>query len=395
MHTSLTRRLGVLVGAGLAVLLVSPPVQAASPTETAPTSLDDVVTAKLLAQAEDRPGFGSADTSDTRVNVTRRDGGWAFGTAVLLAPKVEGAYPEGWLFLARREAGKWRVGFEGEPALADLASRAPVLKQRERRAFSAQDEVSPSYAGGDYRTGMALPWSVGQSWYMTSGPHGWGGYETPYSSLDLAGGDQVVRAARGGTAYTMCRGWVRVIHDRGYSTDHYHLWSNINVNGAGVGAGAYLGYTGTDVTCGGAASGRHVHFGLRQNGAYVPIGGHIIGKWTPYSSGSAYSGYALHGSRRVNAGGALYNYGALGFTQGIVDANGGTALNKRTGPGTGYAVAGSVADGATVSISCSRNGTSHTGRFGTTSMWNRLTDGTWVSDAFLATGVNGPVNGWC
>jgi LasA protease len=33
--------------------------------------------------------------------------------------------------------------------------------------------------------------------------------------------------------------------------------------------------------------------------------------------------------------------------------------------------------------------------FGTTSLWNRLTDGSWISDAHLATGVNGPVAGWC
>ncbi|HEY0700493.1 MAG TPA: peptidase M23, partial [Micromonospora sp.] len=221
------------------------------------------------------------------------------------------------------------------------------------------------------------------------------GSDTPWSSLDLAGGDQRVLAARGGTADTMCRGWIRVIHDRGYATDYYHLWNNINVNGAGVGEGAYLGDTGTDVTCGGSANGRHVHFALRQNSAYVPAAGHNFGKWVPMAGGAAYQGYALHGSAQVNVGGTLYNYGALGFTQGVVDSFGGGSVNKRSGPGTGYAIVGSVADGATVSISCSANGTTHTGRWGATSLWNRLTDGTWVSDAFLWTGVSGAVNGYC
>jgi LasA protease len=193
----------------------------------------------------------------------------------------------------------------------------------------------------------------------------------------------------------MCQGWVRVIHDRGYSTDYYHLWSNINVNGASVGQGAFLGNTGTDVTCGGSATGRHVHFGLRQNSAYVPIAAHNIGQWVFYNGGSAYQGYVMHGSRTVGVGGGVYNYGALGLTQGTVDANGGGTLNKRSGPGTGYAVVGSVADGVTVNVACSANGTSHTGRYGTTALWNRLTDGTWISDAFIWTGVNGPVNGWC
>ncbi|MGH3648757.1 MAG: peptidoglycan DD-metalloendopeptidase family protein [Micromonosporaceae bacterium] len=384
MHSSVVlRRLVAVAAAGLVVLLLpTAPGQASAE----PSTVETAVTARLLADA---PG---ADAGDTRVTVTRGAGtGWAFGTAVLTAPALAGAYPQGWLFLAQSRNGRWSVALEGERGFAALARSAPVLRAQERKAFAGLGEVTPSYANGDYRTGMRLPFATGVSWYLTGGPHG----SPVWDAIDMAGGDQVVRAARGGTAYTMCRGWLRVVHDRGYATDYYHLWSNINVNGAAVGAGAFLGYTGTDVTCGGSATGRHVHFGLRQNSNPVPIANHIIGKWTPYNGAAAYQGYALHGSRRVNVGGQLYNYGALGFTQGIVDTNGGTSLNKRSGPGTGYAVVGSVADGATVSIACSRYGTSHTGRFGTTSLWNKLTDGTWVSDAYLATGSNGPVNGWC
>jgi len=85
----------------------------------------------------------------------------------------------------------------------------------------------------------------------------------------------------------------------------------------------------------------------------------------------------------------------LGLTQGIVDAYGGGTVNKRSGPGTGYALVGSVSDGATVSVSCWANGPTHTGRWGTTSLWDRLSDGTWISDAYAWTGLSGPVNGWC
>lgn len=393
MHGSLTRRLIATIAVGLVAALPTAHPGHAAPAEA--PSLRAAVTDKLLQRADRLPAFAGARADDTRVSVTRRSGGWAFGSAVLLAPPKEGAYPDGWLFLARRTAEGWRVAFDGESGFATLSADAPVVKAQERRLFSQHGGEFSAQANGDYRTGMRLPYAVGQSWYMYGGPHGWAGYDSPWSSLDLAGGDQVVRASRGGTAYTMCRGWVRVVHDRGYATDHYHLWSNINVNGSWVGEGAYLGYTGTDVTCGGSASGRHVHFALRQNGGYVGVAYHILGKWVPMNGGAAYQGYALHGSARVNAGGALYNYGALGFNQGIVDANGGGAVNKRSGPGTGYPIVGSVGDGATVTISCSRNGTSHTGRWGTTALWNRLSDGTWVSDAFLYTGLNGPVNGWC
>ncbi|MEV0156030.1 peptidase M23 [Micromonospora sp. NPDC050686] len=356
------------------------------------------VTARLLDQAANAadPGLRSAGADDTRVAVTRRVGqSWAFGTAVVVAPHEEGRYPAGWVFVAHRERAEWQVAFDGEGGFAALAAEAPatVVSAREREVFTA--DVQPTYVNGDYRTGMRLPYAVGQSWSFTGGPHGWAGSDSPWSAIDLAGGDQRVLAARGGTAYTMCRGWIRVIHDRGYATDYYHLWNSINVNGAGVGEGAYLGDTGTDVTCGGAASGRHVHYALRQNNVYVPIGGHNFDKWVIMNGGGTYQGYALHGSTQVNVGGALYNYGALGLNQGVIDANGGGTVNRRTGPGTGYGVAGSIADGATATVACSANGTTHTGRWGTTALWNKLTDGTRVTDAYMWTGLSGPINGWC
>ncbi|MFI6266541.1 peptidoglycan DD-metalloendopeptidase family protein [Micromonospora sp. NPDC051006] len=381
-------------GAALALLTLTGPVVAgpatAAPAAPSPTTatLTDAVADRLRGPAR----AGHADPQ-TRVTVSRSGAGWAFGTAVALAPHRVDAHPTGAVFVARAEPGGWRVAFDGEAAFGAMAAESPLVTGEEKRVFGTAP--APLYAGGDYRTGMALPFAVGQTWTLSGGPHGWGGSESPYSSIDLAGGDQVVRAARAGTAYTMCQGWIRVIHDRGYATDYYHLWSNIAVNGASVAQGAFLGYTGTDVTCGGAASGRHVHFGLRQNNSYVPIAGHDIGKWAFANGGAAYQGGARHGSAWTGVGGAIYNHGALGLNQGVVDANGGGSLTRRAGPGTGYAALGSLADGGTVTVSCSANGTSHTGRYGTTALWDRLSDGSWVSDAYLWTGVNGPINGWC
>jgi LasA protease len=373
------------------MLVTGTAAQAAPVPKPAGASVESVVAAKLLGQAR-AARAADVDASDTRVTVTRRSDRWAFGTAVAVAGHDRDDHPTGSIFVARAEAGTWRVSFDGEADFGALAAESPLVNKREKEIFGSAP--SAMYAGGDYRTGMALPFAVGQTWTLTGGPHGWGG-GAPYSSIDLAGGDQVVRAARAGTAYTMCQGWVRVIHDRGYSTDHYHLWSNISANGTAVGQGAFLGYTGTDVTCGGAAYGRHVHFGLRQNSAYVPIAGHGIGKWELNNGAAEYQGGARHGSAWAGVGGGLYNYGALGFNQAVVDANGGGTLTRRSGPGSGYGALGSVADGATVTVSCSANGTSHTGRYGTTALWNRLSDGSWVSDAYLWSGVNGPVNGWC
>ncbi|MEV6964664.1 peptidoglycan DD-metalloendopeptidase family protein [Hamadaea sp. NPDC051192] len=382
----------------LLIAIVLGGVLSGAPAAAAPASapsLSDAVTTVLLGHAP--ATLAATARSRAQVTVQRRDGsGWAFGSAVLTASAQPDAYPLGWLFLAHREAGGWRVELEGDQGFTDLAGGAAVLSTSERQVFTTPSRVE--YAGGDFRTGMRLPYAVGQSWSLTGGPHGWGGSEAPWSSVDLSGGDGRVLAPRAGLAYTMCssgRGWIRVIHDRGYSTDYYHLFNNISANGLSVSEGTFLGNIGTDVSCGGSATGAHVHFALRQNSAYVPIADHNFGKWVIRVGGAVYQGSALHGSAQVGVGGALYNYGALGLTQGVIDANGGGTVNKRSGPGTGYGVVGSVADGATVSIACSASGTSHTGRWGTTSLWNKLTDGTWISDAFIWTGSNGTVNGTC
>lgn len=73
----------------------------------------------------------------------------------------------------------------------------------------------------------------------------------------------------------------------------------------------------------------------------------------------------------------------------------GTPLNKRSGPGTNYPVVGSVADGTTVTIACQTNGTSVNGNWGSTSLWDRLADNTYVSDGFVDTGTNNMVAPAC
>lgn len=79
--------------------------------------------------------------------------------------------------------------------------------------------------------------------------------------------------------------------------------------------------------------------------------------------------------------------GATGIGSGTVKTGGGS-LNVRSGPGTGYAVAGSVADGATVKIYCQATGTTVTGTYGTSSIWDRIGTNQYVSDAYVNTGYS-------
>ncbi len=353
---------------------------------------------QVTQAARDRmPGASVSRWPDAEVRVLRADGRWAVGTVVLAARSDANVLPRDWVFLAERDDARmgWLIGLDGQPAFAELASRAQVLSAEERTVFAAHGGQAGVLVDGDYRTGMRLPWAVGQSWTVLGGPHAYDAGTGPWSSVDLAGGDQRVLAVRDGLAYTPCTGMIRVLHPDGYASRYYHLWNHLWADGQLVSAGTYLGDTGTETGCGGSARARHVHFSLMHNGDFVGIANHIIGKWLFRNGSAQYGGSALHGSRSVYVGGALYNYGALGYTQGIVDADGAAAVNRRTGPGIGYSLVGTVPDGATATIGCSANGTTHTGRWGTTSLWNRLTDGTWVSDAYVYTGIAGPVSGMC
>ncbi len=56
-------------------------------------------------------------------------------------------------------------------------------------------------------------------------------------------------------------------------------------------------------------------------------------------------------------------------------------LNKRTGPGGSYAISGTLPAGALGWVTCQRSGS----KVGTTSVWDKLHDGNYVSDFYLAT----------
>jgi LasA protease len=386
-------RLRIAIAASVVLTALIGTVGVAASAQAGPRAdLTDVVRQLLIARSRTATIAAPEPQVNIASRTTRR---WGFGTAVLAAPREAGAYPEGWLFIAHRGKNGWTAALEGETAFATLAGQAPILRSAERKVFGVDRNRAETSL--DRRTGLRLPYANGQAWILTGGPHPMN--DAVRSSIDLSGGDGRVLAARAGLAYTMCssgQGWLRVIHDRGWATDYYHLSGNIKATGKQVADGAFLGNIGNDVSCGGFSSGAHVHFSLRYSNRYVAIDGHAIGKWVIGQNSRLYDGYALHGSTRAEVGDALYNYGRLGFRQGIVDTDGGSRLIHRAGPGRGYAEVGSTPDGETVDIVCSARGTTHTGRNGfPTNRWSRLRDGSYISDAFLWTGRSDPVNGWC
>lgn len=73
----------------------------------------------------------------------------------------------------------------------------------------------------------------------------------------------------------------------------------------------------------------------------------------------------------------------------------GVRLNVRSGPGTGYPVVKVLAEGTKVPIFCQSPGTSVSGPYGTTNIWDNIADGQFVSDAYVRTGSDGYVAARC
>ncbi|MFF5175046.1 peptidoglycan DD-metalloendopeptidase family protein [Micromonospora sp. NPDC000089] len=217
-----------------------------------------------------------------------------------------------------------------------------------------------------------VPFPCGQSWSgQTRADH------SPPYAIDLNRtddlGDPVVASAPGtvdrvtdlgGTSYGR---YVRIDHGGGWTTYYAHL-DGFNVSvGQSVGYGQVIGRVGST----GGSTGPHLHYEQRLNGNDVQarFNGTLALYWgtRTYTSDNGCSGAT--GSGTVNTAGA--------------------DLTVRSGPGTGYAAVGSVADGARVTIYCQTSGTTVTGTYGTSSIWDRIGTGRYVADAYVLTGHDG------
>jgi uncharacterized protein YraI len=59
----------------------------------------------------------------------------------------------------------------------------------------------------------------------------------------------------------------------------------------------------------------------------------------------------------------------------------GTTLNMRSGPSTGRAITGKLSHGSSAAVVCQTPGT----KIGGSRVWDKLTNGSYVSDTFLST----------
>jgi len=235
-----------------------------------------------------------------------------------------------------------------------------------------------------------LPFPCGQVWAgQTRTNH------SPLNAVDFNRtndlGDPVVAAAAGTVSRVANTGsssygrWVEIDHGGGYRTRYAHLNSQAVRVGQRLSAGQTLGTVGST----GGSSGPHLHYELIRNGVTI----------RPVFHGVTALFYGTRNYTSQNCGGSSGGgtSGGGGSTSGGVAARvntRGISLNVRSGPGTNYAAVGSVPDGTAVRISCQARGTSVTGTYGTSTLWDRIGAG-YIADAYVYTGSNGQVAPTC
>jgi hypothetical protein len=232
-------------------------------------------------------------------------------------------------------------------------------------------------AAGMAQAGPAfqMPFPCGQVWSGSTTTN-----HNPQNAVDLNRtddlGDTVVAAAGGKVVTVTDLGstsygkYVVIDHGNGWKTYYAHLNSFAVSVGTNVSQGQRIGTVGST----GGSTGPHLHHEQRLNGVAQKVvwNGSQIYYWGTQSYTSKNSCGTTSGAPgTVNTAGA--------------------DLNVRSGPGTSYSIVGSLADGASVSISCQTTGTSVTGTYGTSTLWDKIGSGRYVPDAYIFTGSDGRV----
>ncbi len=73
----------------------------------------------------------------------------------------------------------------------------------------------------------------------------------------------------------------------------------------------------------------------------------------------------------------------------------GVSLNMRTGPSTTYSTVGRIAAGRAIVVACQSAGERIAGSLRTTNLWDRLSNGRYISDAYVNWGRRRPAVPWC
>lgn len=295
-----------------------------------------------------------------------------FSSALLAggcAPATEDLDPAGTL-------GNQELEEEGPPA----SEVVPSDDTEDPTVATSVDEIT-----GAPR--FELPFPCGQVWAgQTRSNH------SPTNSVDFNRaddlGDRVVAAASGTVSRVDNEGsvsygrWIEIDHGGGYRTRYAHLSVQSVRQGQHVSQGQQIGNVGST----GGSTGPHLHYELRRNGVAI----------RPVFHGSTALFFGTRNYTSQNTCGGGSTGGGGGTTAGVVGRvnTNNLPLSVRSGPGTNHGVVGSVQDGQTVRITCQARGTTVTGTYGTSTLWDFIGSG-YIADAYVSTGSDGQVAPTC
>lgn len=187
------------------------------------------------------------------------------------------------------------------------ATPPEVLRQPESsRTESNQPEPSQSAAAplvplaGPANGFLQFPFPLGQSWHVGGAHTNTGSGNYPMSSLDMSQGggwgsnqsNKWVSASAAGSFKRHSSCFAEVVHSGGWSTTYYHLM-NVQYNtGANVQKNTAIANPantqGQALCNGGASTGPHQHWSLKQNGSWTHLNGVYVSGWRITATGSSY-----------------------------------------------------------------------------------------------------------
>ncbi|WP_245677665.1 M23 family metallopeptidase [Chondromyces crocatus] len=247
-------------------------------------------------------------------------------------------------------------------------------------AADADEEELVETSSAALAPAFQLPFPCNQVWAgQTRSNH------SPVNSIDFNRaddlGDPVVAAAAGTVTRVANEGstsygrWVEIDHGGGYRTRYAHLQTQTVSVGQQVAMGRKIGTVGST----GGSTGPHLHYEVRLNGTAIK----------PVFNGAT---ALFYGTKNYTSKNSCSSGGSSSIT-GTVSTSG-INLTVRAAASTSSAAVGSLANGTKVTITCQKQGTSVTGTYGTSSLWNYIGTG-YVADAYVYTGSNSQILPTC
>ena len=202
-----------------------------------------------------------------------------------------------------------RDGITYNQWLRDAGPDGFAALYRDLFGASAVDAGTPLLPDELYSPALLLPWESGETWHLSSGPHGGWNTGSAWAALDFVPSDieygcvpseSWVTAVAGGIVTRSGLGAVVLDLDgdgyagSGWAVTYMHLDDNQRIAaGTTVAPGDRLGHPGCE---GGFSNGTHLHLARTYNGRWISADGDIpfnLSGWISGGEGYEYNGWLL------------------------------------------------------------------------------------------------------